>query len=89
MSQQQNSLPAWKEARLGLALKAIKRDATLSQRRAAAPVLRCATIRLAQRSLTQCNTITSTRDNSINISLTKAMLVAIDLRELRGKLIYT
>ncbi|KAI1517386.1 transposase [Pyrenophora tritici-repentis] len=36
MSQQQNNLPALKEARLQLALKAIERDATLSQRRAAA-----------------------------------------------------
>jgi hypothetical protein len=36
MSQQQNNLPALKEAQLQLALKAIKRDATLSERRAAA-----------------------------------------------------
>jgi hypothetical protein len=36
MSQQQNNLPAFKEARLQLALKAIERDATLSERRAAA-----------------------------------------------------
>jgi hypothetical protein len=36
MSQQRYNLPASDEARLQLALKAIKRDATLSQRRAAA-----------------------------------------------------
>jgi hypothetical protein len=36
MSQPQNNLPASKEARLQLALQALKRDATLSQRRAAA-----------------------------------------------------
>jgi hypothetical protein len=36
MSQQRNDLPASKEARLQLALQAIKQDATLSQRRAAA-----------------------------------------------------
>jgi hypothetical protein len=35
MSQQQNNLPASKEAQLQLALQAIKCDATLSQRRAA------------------------------------------------------
>jgi transcriptional regulator with XRE-family HTH domain len=36
MSQQHNDLPASKEARLQLALQAIQRDATLTQRRAAA-----------------------------------------------------
>jgi hypothetical protein len=36
MSQQHNDLPALKEARLQLTLQAIKCDATLSQRRAAA-----------------------------------------------------
>ena len=36
MSQQRNNLPALKEARLKLALQAIKCDATLTQRRAAA-----------------------------------------------------
>jgi hypothetical protein len=35
-SQQRNNLPALKEARLQLALQAINRDATLSERRAAA-----------------------------------------------------
>jgi hypothetical protein len=36
MSQQQQNLPALKEAQLELALKAIERDATISLRRAAA-----------------------------------------------------
>jgi hypothetical protein len=36
MSQQQNKLPKSKEARIQLALQAIKQDATLTKRRAAA-----------------------------------------------------